>query len=87
MTIRQLHHLTGKLTAEGHGRRLVCIDKSSFTHPLEPDGCCILEVLSAEINVHDMLDENGGTAELADGTTKQRKALVLSGDRLWKDTP
>lgn len=79
MTIRQLHHLTGKLTAKGYGRRIVCINKASFNHPLEEDGCCILEVESAEINVHDMLDENGGRAELANGLTKQRTALVLSG--------
>lgn len=80
MTIRQLHHLTGKLTAEGYGRRQVCIDKSKVTHPLEPDGCCIIPVTAAEIQTHEMLDDDGGFKELADGRTAQRTALVLTAE-------
>lgn len=79
MTIRQLHNLTGKLIAEGHSRKPVCIDKTTFSHPLEPDGCCILEVESAEVKCHEMLDENG-SSEKADGGTRQRTSFVLSGE-------
>ncbi len=77
MNINQLHKLLTKAIAEGDGRREVCIDKSKCTHPLESDGCCILPVTSCEIQTHEMMDGDGGTAFLANGCAKTRTALVL----------
>jgi hypothetical protein len=79
ITINRLHKLLGKLIAEGHGRRPVCIDKPSFTHNLESDGCVILEVESAEIHSYRRLDDDGGTAINADGSERMLTSLVLDG--------
>lgn len=80
MTINQLLKKLTLLKNAGHGRRLVCVDKTKCTHPLEGDGCCIMPITSAELNTHEMLDEDGGTKYLANGTGATRKALVITAE-------
>lgn len=80
MTIKNLFNQLSKLIEEGHGRKLVCVDKSKVTHPLEGDGCCIIPVTSIGIDVHDMMDDDGGMKELSNGQTAQRTALVIKAE-------
>jgi len=80
MTVKNLFNRLGKLIEEGHGRKTVCVDKSKVTHALEADGCCIIPVTSVEIDVHEMLDDDGGFKELANGQTAQRTALVIKAE-------
>jgi hypothetical protein len=80
VTINQLNKLTSKLIEQGHGRRAVCVDKSKVTHPLEPDGCCVIPVTAAEIDVHEMMNDDGGVKELANGQTAYRTALVIKAE-------
>lgn len=80
MTISKLHKILGDLIAHGAGRRSVCVDKSSFRHPLECDGCVILTVDEAGLRVIEISDDDGRTATLANGQLKTRTVLVLSGD-------
>jgi|DEB0MinimDraft_12_1074336.scaffolds.fasta_scaffold51103_2 hypothetical protein len=80
MTVNQLHKHTAELIAMGAGRRSVCIDKATFTHPLESDGCMILQVEGSGLRVIEISDDDGGTAVLADGRTKTRLVFVLSGN-------
>lgn len=80
MTINQLHKLTGKMIAQGHGRKSVCVDKSKVTHPLESDGVVIIPVTSGSLDTHEMLDEDGGWKELGDGTIATRTALVIRAE-------
>lgn len=80
MTINQLHKLLAKYIAQGHGRRQVHVDKGSYRHNLEADGCIILPVYRAAIHSYRMLDEDGAWALKADGTEVSRTSLVLIGD-------
>lgn len=80
MTINQLSKKLTKLIAQGHGRKLVCVDKSKLTHPLEGDGCCIIPIGLAELDCHEMLDDDGGMKELSNGQTATRTALVLHNE-------
>lgn len=80
MTINALYKQLSELVKQGHGRKTVCVDKGTFTHPLEDDGELILEVMAAQIARVDMLDEDGNYKELADGTISKRTFLVLRGE-------
>jgi hypothetical protein len=80
MTLNQLHKITGKLIAEGYGRRPVCVDKSKVTHPLENDGCCIIHVTEVRVLCHEMLDEDGSTAYRNDGTGIFRTSVVIEAE-------
>ena len=79
MTLNKLHSLIFRLIKEGHGRRSVFIDKSTFQHNLEIDGCVVLPVEAAEMRTYIILDDDGGTYINADGTERQRTNLVLVG--------
>lgn len=79
MTINQLHKITSDLIAKGAGRRAVCIAKDTFSHPLEPDGCTILDVESAELKIYELMDADGGSDCRKDGTVKTRTSLTLFG--------
>jgi len=81
MTVYALCKILNALVTNGHARTQVCIDKSSFTHPLESDGACILNVTSAEIERTEMMDDDGGRKELANGQTAERTFLVLKGEQ------
>ena len=79
MTIIKLHKILSKAIAEGHGRKLVCVNKLTFTHALEEDGACILPVCAADMDRHEMLDDDGGSKELANRRIATRMAMVLLG--------
>jgi hypothetical protein len=80
MTINKLHKLLGELIAQGYGRRDVCIDKASFSHNLESDGCVILLVTRGEMRTYHRIDDDGGIATNKDGTERYLTSLVLTGE-------
>jgi len=80
MTIIKLKNELEKLIAKGHGRKLVCVDKSKVTHPLESDGVCIIPATAAAIQTHEMQDDDGGWKVLSDGRTATRTALVITAE-------
>jgi hypothetical protein len=80
MTIIKLKNALEKLIAEGHGRKMVCVDKSKVTHPLESDGVCIIPATDAEIQTHEIHDEDGGLKVLSNGCTATRTALVITAE-------
>jgi hypothetical protein len=80
MTVNKLYAALGKLIKGGYGRKQVCVNTSTFTHPLEEDGVLIMPVCLAELNTHEMLDDDGGLKVLANGCTAERTALVLYGE-------
>lgn len=80
MTALKMHHLLGKLIDAGHGRKPVCIDKGSFSHALEQDGCLILGVEKVDGPLLICAsDEDGGSKLNADGTESGRMTVVLKG--------
>lgn len=79
MTVAKLHKMLGELVESGQGRRLVCINKSSFYHPLESDGVAILDVTDAKADTITIADDDGWTATNRDGSEKTRKVVVLGG--------
>lgn len=80
MTVAKLHRLLGEIVERGHGRKPVCIDKSTFHHPLEGDGALILGVESVEGPrwIYNC-DDEGGVKENADGSESGRMTVVLKG--------
>lgn len=80
MTINQLHKITAKLIEQGSGRRKVCINKRTFRHPLESDGCTILDVEKGDMKGFEISDDDGGAAIDSRGCVKTSMALVLEGD-------
>ena len=54
--------------------------RSKVTHALESDGCCIIPVTSAEIQTHEMMDDDGGCKVLANGCNATRTALVIAAE-------
>jgi hypothetical protein len=80
MTINKLHKLLGGLITEGQGRRKVMIDKSTFRHALEADGCSILPIEQAEVICYGISDDDGGTKVTARGVECQETSLVLFGN-------
>lgn len=79
MTVAKLHKLLGTLVEEGQGRRPVCVNKSSFYHPLESDGVAILDVTEAKADTITMADDDGWTVSNNDGSEKTRKVVVIGG--------
>ena len=80
MNVGQLHRHLSRLVKEGHGRKPVCIDKSTFQHPCEDDGCVILEVHKVEgPEFIRNIDDDGGHKENNDGTESGRLTVVLCG--------
>lgn len=61
MTVNRLLKLCEEAIASGHGRAAVCIDKPTFTHPLEGDGACILDTYHAGVESVPQMDDDGGT--------------------------
>lgn len=79
MTVNRLHKLLGAMVADGHGRRSVCVDKPSFKHNCETDGCVILEVYTAKIRTYPRIDDDGGIAVKTNGEERTITGLVLGG--------
>ncbi|MCB0420653.1 MAG: hypothetical protein KDD61_06640 [Bdellovibrionales bacterium] len=80
MQLRTFIKKLQKIEAEGHGRALVKIDKKSFNHPLEPDGCNILDVTEIDWSYIEQLDGDGFTATTKNGQTKVKKCIILTGN-------
>ena len=79
MTLQKLHRILGALVERGYGRREVCIDKGTFVHNLEADGCVILPVCRIDVQTFELMDGDGFHDLKADGTCKQRTSIVLGG--------
>jgi len=80
ITVNALHKRLGKLIKEGHGRKTVCVAKTSFSHNCEIDGCTILPVEGLGIEHIRIVDGDGGTALRKDGTERFRQTCLLVGD-------
>jgi hypothetical protein len=82
VNVSQLHKTLGALIAVGHGRKPVCVNKFSFSHPLEADGAVILDVEAVEgPHFVAMTDDDGGTKWNKDGTESGRMTVILKGAR------
>lgn len=79
MTLNQLHKALGKLIANGHGRRQVFVDKTSFKDNRESDGCTILPLSAVDLQWVALADDDGGTAFRKDGTERGSTLVVLGG--------
>lgn len=80
MTVNRLKKELEKLIVAGHGRATVCVNKNAVTHPLEPDGCCIIPVTSVTIQTHELMDADGGSKVLANGCIAVRTSLVIAAE-------
>lgn len=80
MTINQLHKLTTKAVAEGWGRRKVLIDKATFRHALEDEGCVLLEAETALVESFPLIDCDGFLECDSRGSHKERVGMILRGD-------
>lgn len=79
MTVNKLLKLLEAAVAAGHGRAGVCVDKPSFTHPLEGDGAVILDARYAGVESVVQMDDDGGTKTNARGCECYRTCFVLRG--------
>lgn len=79
MTLLKLKKIIDQMVENGHSRSKVTIDKETFQHPLEGDGCCILDVHSYEIVRVLVADDFGGVVENKDGSERTNKCFVLRG--------
>lgn len=79
MTVRNLHRVLGKMIEAGHGRTRVLVNKDSFTHPLESDGCVMIDAHHVELKLIPMIDDDGGSALDSKGRERTIKALVIDG--------
>lgn len=80
MTLNQLHKRLTKLIAEGHGRKPVCVSKTTFTDNCEGDGVTILPVAGVGVRRINMGDGDGGMKINRDGTEHTRSTVILAGD-------
>jgi len=88
VTIGKLHKELGKLITKDKklARKKVVINKRTFTHPLELDGCCMLDVKSIEIKEYNILNDDGGLGHGINDVEKFTSALVLSGEAVSKES-
>ena len=80
MTILKLSRLCDQLIRNGHARKKVCVQKDTFSSPLENDGAVILPIDKGGLLSFPMIDDDGGVKILADGSESSHTALVLCGD-------
>ncbi len=81
ITVARLHKLLGAMILEGHGRKPVCINKSTFTHPCEDEGTVILNI--SDVTGPEWIaqaDDDGGTKWNKDGTESGKQCVLLLGD-------
>ena len=79
MTVIQLHKLLTKAIASGKGRLRVAVNKPSFTHPLEEDGCVFIDVSSTEVKTVPLMDDDGGIAVTGRGLERTVTFFALDG--------
>lgn len=79
MQVRTLHKILRKLMDDGMSHKKVVIDKRTFTHPLEGDGVCYLEVDGHDTEYVLTADDDGGIKTTQDGRECGSTCLVLRG--------
>lgn len=79
ITVRKLHAILSDMILNGHAHKPVCVSKTTFQHPLEPDGCTILDIDNINIEIIEQLDDDGGRGERIDGSSKRRVCAVITG--------
>lgn len=79
-TVARLHKELGKLIKQGHGRKPVRINKSTFRNNLESDGVVIMdiEIIEGPIWIP-MSDDDGGTKWNRDGSESGMRVVILNG--------
>lgn len=85
MTVYQLHKRLTKAIADGDGRRPVVVHKTTFQHPLETDGCVLIDVEDTAIKNMPIIDDDGGIALDSRGREKTRDFFILSGGHAQDD--
>lgn len=79
ITVTKLYDILGKAIASGHGRKPVCVEKTTFQDNRESDGVTILDVCGAKIEAVQLADDDGGGAYNKDGSERTRTCIVLFG--------
>ena len=79
MTVDRLYKILGQIIADGCGRRLVAVDKTSFHDNRENDGCTILPISGVMVYPVPQADDDGGHAINKDGSERYRSICVLYG--------
>lgn len=79
ITVGRLHKILEALVDKGMSRRLVCVDKTTFQHPLEEDGATILPVISVRLESHSIVDDDGFTKHRKDGSECVMTPVVIRG--------
>ena len=79
MTIGKLHKQLTKLIEQGYSKKHVVINKKTFVHALESDGCCMLDVSGLSLEVYNILNDDGGIFH-DNGNEKLTQSLVLTGN-------
>lgn len=82
MTLKKLHAAMTKLLAEHPctGRMQVTVNKPTFRHPLEIDGCVYLDVSGVTWDAIYVADDDGGTKMNRDGSERMKTVVVLFGN-------
>lgn len=78
-TVAKLHKELQRLIDQGHGRKRVFVDKTSFHHNCESDGVTILELAGLGIEIVPVSDGDGGTKFNKDGSESISTICVLAG--------
>ena len=69
----------------GNEKGQVCINKSTFRHPFEYNGCIILRVEDAVLGSRNMADDADGETIGRDGSEAKKNNLILFGEnRLFR---
>lgn len=86
LTVNQLHKMLGRLIEDGNGRLPVCVNKPSFAHALEADGCSILNAYGIRVEAIYMSDDDGGIKCTKAGREVTQRTAVLFGymDDEWQ---
>jgi len=80
MTVQRLHKLLVQLIEQGHGRKPVCVDKGSFSSPLENDGVSVFDLETVDgPRWIEVADDDGGTKWRKDGSVSGRTVVILKG--------
>jgi len=79
MTITGLQKILAKLIQEGHGKKKIVVDKSSFQHPCEEDGVVILDIDKVTVRSYPICDDDGGSKFRKDGTECYHTNVVITG--------
>ena len=77
ITVNQLYKMMGELIESGEGRRQVCIDKTTFAHNCESDGCVILQVDGCR--VQDVIQMQDDSFIDDTGNEHYKRCVVLFG--------